>query len=230
MATIYTNRNDNSGGHTTVDPNIGTTWVGGSVPLSSDQVYIVERRTTLNQSGITKWYREFIHKYCWKREIIVEAYFSIFGIELDILDNIPFQIMVNFSYRYPLINRIQDDGIDDGRLRCFSLQHGTLKTINYGGVPSTLGSGWNNFSCTFTDFASEEGKAAVYLNRSALNGYVDFANSSAYILTDYPDKIRVIGNTFNHDRVFDQFNEIRDLRPLSQLSNSNTAKFTKVKF
>ena len=55
MASIYTNRNDNSGSHTTVNPNAGSTWVGGVVPLTTDDVYIVGRRTTINMSSFVKW-------------------------------------------------------------------------------------------------------------------------------------------------------------------------------
>lgn len=55
MATIYSNRNDSTGTHTTVSPLATSTWAGAVVPVAADQVYVVGRRTTINQSTFYKW-------------------------------------------------------------------------------------------------------------------------------------------------------------------------------
>lgn len=55
MATINSNRNDNAGAHVTVSPLSGSTWSGGVAPGAADQAYILGRRTTINQSAISKW-------------------------------------------------------------------------------------------------------------------------------------------------------------------------------
>jgi hypothetical protein len=55
MAIIYSNRNDNVGFLVTKNFNDPTTWLGGIVPGAADQVYIVGRRTTINQANIDYW-------------------------------------------------------------------------------------------------------------------------------------------------------------------------------
>lgn len=161
-----------------------------------------------------------------------DANFPMFGIEIDILeDNVPIQIYVQFDYKYPRIARLQDDGTDDGRLRLIPIQHAQLAgSVQYGTIPSSLGDGWNTFTGTFSGFSSTatEGKAAVYLNRSAQNGYIDIRNMTAYVLTDYPDKVRVVGNTFNTAIVFDQMRQSKDIRPLT--APTRATKVTRVKF
>ena len=55
MATIYSNRNDGVGYEVYVNPNASSTWAGGVVPTSADQVYVVGRRTTWNSGNVYKW-------------------------------------------------------------------------------------------------------------------------------------------------------------------------------
>ena len=157
-----------------------------------------------------------------------DDYLWALGIELDVLDDIPFQVQVRFDYRVPLMANLQDDGLDDGRLRIYNLQHGTIKSTQYGLVPNVSGTGWNTFSYTFNNFAAENGKAGVFLTRDAQNGYMDIRNASAVVLTDHPSKIRVIGNTFNLDRVFDQYQEYKDIALLT--APTRTINIRKVKF
>jgi len=146
-----------------------------------------------------------------------DALYPFIGVELDVLeDNIPFEIYVRFDYRIPLMANLQDDGTDDGRLRVYSLQKGEIKgSIQYGAVPSTAGTNWNTFTGTFNSFEQIEGAATVYVNRSAQNGYIDIRNSYAEIRTDHPTKIKVISNTFNLERIWEQYGEVRDMKPLS---------------
>jgi hypothetical protein len=157
-----------------------------------------------------------------------DAHLWVLGIELDVLDDVPFQVQVKFDYRVPLMANLQDDGTDDGRLRVYNLQHGTLKSTQYGLVPNVSGTGWNTFSGTFSNFAAENGKAGVFLNRSSQNGYVDIRNASATVLTDHPSKIKVIGNTFNLMRIFDQHHEYKDLAPLT--SPARTINVNRIRF
>lgn len=152
------------------------------------------------------------------------------GIELDVLeDNIPFEVFVRFDYRMPLMANLQDDGTDDGRLRLYSLQRGEIKgSTQYGAIPSSAGTGWNTFEGTFSSFSAIEGHAGVFLNRSAQNGYIDYRNSYAEVRTDYPDKIKVVGNTFNLDRVWEQYGEKRDIKLLT--APTKTININRIKF
>ena len=144
-----------------------------------------------------------------------DAYYWALGIELDVLDNnVPFEINVKFDYRIPLMSTLQDDGTDDGRLRIYGLQTGEVKEMQYGLVPNVSGTEWNTFSGTFSSFAAKEGFAGVFLNRTFLNGYVDIKNSYAHVAADDTSKIRVVGNTFNLERIWDQYGEVRDTKPL----------------
>ena len=156
-----------------------------------------------------------------------DAFFPIIGMELDVNADAPVQIRVKFDYRFPMIARIQDDGTDDGRLRCYSLQNGTVKELKYGLVPSTMTDSWHTFDETFTLFDPIESRIIIYLNKVGQNGYVEFRNSISEVLCDYPDKIRVIGNSFKLNRLWDQYGETRDIRPLTGLRST---KINKIKF
>lgn len=144
-----------------------------------------------------------------------DDYLWIAGMELDVLEDVPFQVYVKFDYRVPLMANLQDDGADDGRIRVYNLQHATLLSTQYGVVPNIAGDGWQTFEGTFSNFQAQEGRAGVFLTRDAQNGYVDIRNGVAYLLTDYPNKIKVIANTFNFNNIWDQYREFRDTRPLT---------------
>jgi len=156
-----------------------------------------------------------------------DAYMAALGMELDVLDNVPFQIYIKFDYRVPLMANLQDDGTDDGRIRVYNIQHGTLLSTQYGVVPNTAGTDWQTFEGTFSNFASDEGRAGAFLTRSAQNGYMDIRNGIAYVLTDYPDKIKVISNTFILSNIWDQRKEYQDIRKLTAPTRST--KFIRVK-
>lgn len=160
-----------------------------------------------------------------------DSLLTMFGIEIEVLDNIPFQIYVKFDYLIPWIAKIQDDGTDDGRLRVYAVQNGSQSgALQYGLVPSTITPyTWNTFEYTFNSFTSTIGKAAVYLNRVAQNGYTDFKNSTCVVRTDYPDKIRVLGNNFIMKNVWDQYNGVRNIVPLTS-TNARTINITRLKF
>jgi hypothetical protein len=135
-----------------------------------------------------------------------DSFLAALGIELDILADIDFTVTVQFEYKIPWMARLQDDGLVDGQITVYSLQHGTILNTQYSITPANAGLGWNTFNYTYT-FAAQEGKAAVYLTRDARNGYMDVRNSTAYIITENPDKIQIIGNTFVLENVWDQYNE-----------------------
>ena len=157
-----------------------------------------------------------------------DAYMWIAGIELDVLEDVPFEVYVKFDYRVPIMANLQDDGTDDGRIRVYNLQHATLLSTQYGVVPNTSGNEWQTFEGTFSNFQANEGRAGVFLTRSARNGYVDLRNGIAYVLTDAPNKVRVIANTFFFDNIWDQHREFRDTRPLT--APTRATKVTRVKF
>lgn len=154
--------------------------------------------------------------------------YAILGIEMDITEDINFQVEVQFDYQYSARSRMQSDGLNAGRLMCYALQNGTKIQSLYGKIPSTIGDGWYTFKGTFDAFTASEGKAAVYLTRDALNSYIRIKNSSARILTDNPSAIRVIGNTFMLNRVWDQYGEDKDKFPLTY-SNGRTINIKGIK-
>lgn len=158
-----------------------------------------------------------------------DDYFAMFGMEIDVLDDIALQVYVKFDYQYSLLRTIQDDGASDGRLRCYALEKGVIIQTNWGVTPSAAGEGWNTLEATFNTFSSTKGPKAVYLSMDSQNSFVRFKNSTAYILTDNPDKIKVIGNTFNHQRVWDQYHESKDMRRLTT-SGTRATKLRKIKF
>lgn len=157
-----------------------------------------------------------------------DALFWILGIELEVEDDVDFQVYVKFDYRLPWVAKIQDDGTDDGRLRVYSIQHATTKSTQYGIAPTSLTTNWNTFEYTFNNFEAENGKAGVFISRSAQNGYIDIKNSTAYILTDNPDKIKVIGNTFELKNITDQYGERKYMKPLT--APTSAVKVKRLKF
>lgn len=156
-----------------------------------------------------------------------DGYASL-GIELDILDDVPFEVLVQFDYKLPQQARIQNGGTADGRLFIRNIQAGAVLSTQYGAVPASAGTGWNTFSYQFNNFAAAEGRAAVYLNRAAQNNYVDFRNGRATVFTDYPDKIRVIGNTFNFANIWDPWRDNQDKALLT--APTRTINISRVKF
>lgn len=55
MATIYSTRNDDAGSDNLVSYSSTSSWVGGVVPGPADTVYVVGRRTLINQGAFAKW-------------------------------------------------------------------------------------------------------------------------------------------------------------------------------
>lgn len=158
-----------------------------------------------------------------------DDYLSIFGIEFEVYENdIPIQVYVKFDYQYSHLLTLQDDGANDGQLRCYAVENGVIIQTNWGVVPSSAGLGWNTFEATFT-FANTLGPKCVYLSKDAQNSFIRFKNSTAYILTDYPDSVNVIGNTFNHQRVWDQYHEKKDMRRKTT-SGTRATKLRRIKF
>ena len=158
-----------------------------------------------------------------------DDYFACLGMELDVRGDVDFQVHVKFDYKYSQLKRIQDDGAADGQLRCYAIQHGTIISTQWSEVPGNMNDGWYTFEYTFTQFAAEDGKAAVYLAFDAQNSFIKIRNSNAIVLTDNPDKIYVIGNSFNLNRVWDQYHERKDTRILTP-ANNKTVKVRRLKF
>ena len=55
MATIYSTRNDDAGSDNLVSYSSTSSWVDGVVPGPADTVYVVGRRTLINQGAFAKW-------------------------------------------------------------------------------------------------------------------------------------------------------------------------------
>ena len=136
-----------------------------------------------------------------------DDFYAILGIELDVIADVSFTVTVQFEYKIPWMARLQDDGNMDGAVRVYNIQHGTHISSQYGVTPASAGSDWNTFTYTFSNFAAQEGKAAVYLSRDAQNGYIDIRNGFAYVTTESPEKIQIIGNTFNLENFWDLYRE-----------------------
>lgn len=159
-----------------------------------------------------------------------DSFLASMGVEVEVLkNNIPVQIHVHFNYRMPIINRIQDDGTDDGRLRLCAIQNGELREIQYGLVPSTLTDDWATFDGIFSGFTNQEGKISLYLNKSSQNGYTDYKNIGAEVYCDDPTNIRVVANTFSYNGVWDQYNEIKGIKPITT-NGTKTLTARRIKF
>ena len=204
---------------------------------TSSDLSLVSRQENFNRFGYDLVYGVYgIYELDSARPDVTRIYYNnpdytlpSLGIELEILGNIPFQIQVKLDYRIPLMANLQDDGFQDGSLLFYPIQSGTILTgTQYSVTPSTAGTGWNTFSYTFNTYSATYSKAALYMGRDARNGYVDFRNSSATILTDSPDKIRVIGNTFNLNEIWDQYRENRNKALLT--APTRTINISRVKF
>jgi hypothetical protein len=204
---------------------------------TSSNLSAVSRQVNFNRFGYDLAYGVFdIYELDPSRPDVTRIYrpnsdrtLPSLGVELEILDNVPFQIQVKLDYRFPLMANLQDDGIQDGALEFNPIQNGTLISgTQYTVTPSTAGIGWNTFTYTFNTYSASYGKASLYMGRDSRNGYVDIRNSSATILTDYPDKIRVIGNTFNLANLWDQHRENRDKSSLT--APTRTININRMKF
>lgn len=161
--------------------------------------------------------------------IYPDDYLALLGIELEVLDNVAFKIQVTFDYKFSLMASLQDDGTQDGRLMLWPIQNGNILTgQQYSITPTSVGTDWNTFTYTFDTFTASYGKVALYMARNSRNGYVDIRNSSATILTDNPDKIRVLGNTFNLNNIWDQYRENRDKASLSGVTKAINIKRIKL--
>ena len=161
-----------------------------------------------------------------------DDYFAFLGMELDVRENVPFKVEVKFDYSYDWMKRLQADGALSGQLRCYAIQHGAIIDTEYGAVPSSMNDGWYTLSKTFT-FSGEEGVAGVYLAMDGQNSRIRIKNSHATVLTDNPSDIYVIGNTFNIQRIWDQYHENKDTAPLGPLNGgvaARTIKLNRFKF
>ena len=138
------------------------------------------------------------------------------GLEFDMIESgVNTEVDIYFEYRYPLMNRLQDDGTNDGRLTLIQTQGGNRTDSQYAAVPSTLTNEWTNFSGTFV-FSPDRGPCAVFLNRSSTQGYMDIRNAYAVVRTSDVDKVIVRVNTFNLNRIFNPYRENEgDIRPLT---------------
>lgn len=160
-----------------------------------------------------------------------DDHLAILGIEIEVLEDVPFEIVVQYDWRIPVMATLQDDGNGRGAMFTYSLQNGTRITSNYtANPPNTITPNvWNTAKYTFNTFTSTAGKAAVYLARDALNGYVDLKNGSARVYTDYPDAINVIGNTFDMSNLWNQHRSKRDLYQKTK-ANARTININRLKF
>jgi len=160
-----------------------------------------------------------------------DDFLAILGIELEILEDVPFEIVVEYDWRIPTMATLQDDGNADGALRTYSIQNGTIITNNYtANPPNTITPNvWNRAQYTFNTFTATAGKACIYLARDAQNGYVDLKNGSARVYTDHPEAINVIGNTFDMSNLWDQYRSKRDLYQLTK-ANARTININRLKF
>jgi hypothetical protein len=156
-----------------------------------------------------------------------DDYLWLFGIEVEVLDNVDVEIAVQFNYKIPWMGRLQDDGNLDGQVRVYSLQNGNVVTSVNGTTPASA-AGWQTFNQTYT-FSSLYGRIGVFVTRDAQNGYIDIKNSSATVYTDYPDKVKIVGNTFNLSSIWDQYREKRYMKRLTQGSN-RAINMTRVSF
>lgn len=132
---------------------------------------------------------------------------------------VPIKMYVEFDYRHPMrYNRIQNANGDYSSFRVGCVNNGTHVTNSPQNTtsPATINSdGWQTFSYTFDAIPTEIGNTALWIGRGANTTFVDIRNVRAYVMTDNPQNVFVINNTFDTNKTFNLVNDKKDTRPIS---------------
>ncbi len=231
-----------------VDMNAFSEHTGSRLSRYTNQGFISYNDVT-NSTAISNIFKNFgrfgydlglnihyIHEKDYSKPNIIRTYclnndtfFAAYGIELDVIeDDVPFKVVVQFDYRIPLMANLQDDGNMDGALRVYSLHNGSVVTDTYTPTPSNLGTGWNTYTQTF-EFLGSQGRAGVFLNRDARNGYFEMKNMSATVYCDNLDSISIVANTFDVNNFWDQNKEKRGIKKYTT-TNPTTINMRRIRF
>jgi hypothetical protein len=138
---------------------------------------------------------------------------------------VPIQMYVEFEYRIPYrINMCQNTNVDN-RIRIQAVQNG----VYISGYPlyvNATDNGWKKFSTTVTTFNTEIGPVAFFIGRRDPDKMFDIRNARAYIMTNNPESVVTLMNTFDLNKYFNITNDKKYMAPISTGAN----KFKKVKF
>ena len=129
------------------------------------------------------------------------------------------KIYVEFEYRHPMrYNRLQNANGEYSKFRIGCVSNGVYVTNapQYSTDPSTINSDlWQKYSYTFDAIPTEIGTTAAWIGRSANTTFADIRNMRAYVMTDSPDQVYVINNTFDQSKFFNVTNDKKDIKPIS---------------
>jgi hypothetical protein len=137
------------------------------------------------------------------------------------------QIRVEFDFRFPYkYDRTIDSSQfpSNGRISINAIQNGVLVSQQLVAVPTT--DAWTTVTQTVTGFASVQSKMTVFLGKYALGQVTDIRNLRAYIMTNNPDNVWQIFNSFDVNRFTDPNNGKKHMMPISTAS---TVQFKNVK-
>jgi hypothetical protein len=141
---------------------------------------------------------------------------------------VPIQMFVEFEYRMPgRVNLCGNVSINFSKLWLIAVQNGAYVS-GYGPLqlPLPTNDGWVKFSTTITTFTPQIGNASVFIARRDPHSFYDIRNARAYVMTNNPESVITMANTFDLNKYFNLTNDKKYMAPISTGAN----KFKKVKF
>ena len=93
-------------------------------------------------------------------------------------------------------------------------------------LPLPRNDGWVKYTQTFTGFTPQIGQANVFIRRRSPHTFFDFRNARAYVMTNNPDDVVTLNNTFDLNKYFNLSNNKKYMAPIS----ANVLQFKTVKF
>jgi hypothetical protein len=125
---------------------------------------------------------------------------------------VPFQIYVEFEYRLPFrIDRAYNISIVNG-LGILAAQNGVALSGYPAYILKPTNSDWYRYSATITGFASAIGVATVSIVHRSTEFTADLRNMRAYVMTNNPNEIVTLGNTFDVNKYFNIANKFKKVK------------------
>ena len=138
---------------------------------------------------------------------------------------VPIRMFIEFEYRMPgKINLCGNASVENAALRVMFLQNGLAAFNSL--LPFPRNDGWVKYTQTFTGFTSQIGQANVLVTRREPHTFYDYRNTRAYVMTNNPDDVVTLTNTFDFNKYFNLSNNKKYMAPIS----ANVLQFKTVKF
>lgn len=198
----------------------------GAVPVSTvkDWMRSGDTVTTLNAGyNVARQMvgTDFIRFY----SVIDESLLPCMAFSVFCQAAVPIQMFIEFEYRMPgKVNLCGNSAIGNAAPRVLSLQNGTA--VQNLSLPLPTNDGWVKYTQTFTGFTPQIGQANVIIVRRAPHSFFDFRNARAYVLTNNPESVVTLANTFDLNKYFNLSNDKKYMAPIS----ANLLQFKTVKF